>query len=132
MSELVDYLLARLDEEEDAAKRAGFGWGADWAAEDRFTDGYEYAVIVAQGSIDAVTSEDGDVVRHIAIHDPARVLAEIAAKRAVLDHAERRCSDAATSGDPSACLIAGGVLEAVERLAQVYAGRDDFDPAWRS
>lgn len=131
MSGLVDYLRARLDEEEDAAKRAAFGWGAEWTARDASEGDCPWAVVDAAGKRDAVVSEDLDVIQHCAIHDPARVLADIAAKRAALDHAQRRCAAADNSNDPADHLVAGGALEVMERLAQVYADRDDFDPTWR-
>jgi hypothetical protein len=65
---------------------------------------------------------------HIARWDPARVLAEVEAKRRVID----LC---ATVGDTELSRIgveahdlAFGVLDA---LAQPYADHSDFDPAWR-
>jgi hypothetical protein len=59
---------------------------------------------------------DRGTAEHIARWDPARVLAEVEAKRAILRH-----EDVHGEGDY--------VLQA---LAQPYAGHPDFDPAWRT
>ena len=83
MSDLVAFLQARLDEREDTAKRAAFGWGSEWTVR-RHEDDEEWSSVDADGMRDMVSSEDADVTRHIALHDPAAVLADIAAKRSLI------------------------------------------------
>lgn len=84
---------------------------------------------------------DGEEVRpqdarHIARHDPAQVLAEVAAKRAIAaEHAQghdsiwcRRCDpaggDAFTDGDASY------PCKTLRLMAAMYAGHPDYDQGW--
>jgi len=114
MSELVAFLNARLDEDEAAARAAASGpWMSDTG-------------------VDAVA-------KHIARHDPARVLREVAAKRAIVEFyieppngirtgnievlsAERE------SGSAPRVLT---VIEAIALdLAAVWSDHPDYNPAW--
>lgn len=79
---ITEFLLARLSEDEDHAKRAAFGWGAEWQVVPENDE--EWSSINADGKEDVVGSEDADVIVHIGTHDPSRVLAECAAKRAII------------------------------------------------
>ena len=104
MSDLVAFLTARLDEDEDIA---------------RYTQ---------QESLSAALktmSGDGRHKLFLARHDPARVLREVEAKRRILAHAQ-----AAEQDVPDIYaydLAADYVLRA---LAAVYAGHPDYDEAW--
>ena len=131
MSDLVAFMRARLDEDEAAASPAltTDRWRAD--------DGCIYAdgeILHREGDPHTPSEAIGE---HVARWDPARVLAEVAAKRAILDRYEsyldqaarlRRTGerDLATSG----ALLA--MLGAVKLLAQPHAEHPDFDPAWRT
>jgi len=84
---ITEFLLARIAEDEDRAKRAAFGWGDTWRTVSDDED--EWYMIRAEGKREVVGGEDIDVIRHIANQDPARVLAECAAKRVILAHYER-------------------------------------------
>ncbi len=68
--------------------------------------------------------------RHIARHDPARVLREVAAKRKILTlH-----SPWEDSGDCSACGDVPQVCypcETLRALAAAWSDHPDYDPAWR-
>lgn len=95
MDDLVQFLRARLDEDDQAARAAA--WDEDMAAKWRagstpyggvqgaprwyVEDAYEDAVV---SRVDPQGSEDQGVAQHIARHDPARVLAEVDAKREML------------------------------------------------
>lgn len=76
---------------------------------------------------------------HIARHDPARVLAEIAAKRAIVaDYQIVRANNAiekANDGDEVRAaardLIAKSLRMVLRRLASVWSAHPDYDPAWR-
>jgi hypothetical protein len=71
---------------------------------------------------------------HIARHDPARVLAECAAKRAIVDtHYASEPSDYGDFTSPPRCVLCGLKYPCwtLCSLAAVYADHPDFDPAWR-
>lgn len=100
---LTEFLLARIENDEDHADRAAFGWRP-------------------MGEPDVIeewSTLRSDVTEHIARHDPARVLAECEAKRRILNLCdfEPDC-DAA-------------VLKVARVLAAVYADHPDYDEAWR-
>lgn len=105
MSEIVEFLKARLDEDEQIA-RTSIGSHpelAEWSYEpwspgvkgsgeviapnDRDSSGYpEYITCDREGVIHAVEEHVGP---HIARHDPARVLREVKAKRRVIDQIDK-------------------------------------------
>lgn len=115
MSDLVAFLRARLDEDEQAAERAQ-GEGQSWAW-------------VQPEALDANRYPSLEQAEHIARHDPARVLAEVAAKRALLDvHRDDygSCSTCGTAGEydvPWPCTT-------VELLALPYANHPDYRSEW--
>jgi hypothetical protein len=75
MDDLIAFVSARLDEDEAAA---GYATQPPW------TNSAPGPFVGAEGrGIIAQTREGGDA-EHIARHDPARVLREVAAKRAIL------------------------------------------------
>jgi hypothetical protein len=91
MADLVEFLTARLDEEQagaEAARDAHVGlYATEGDAEWRVADGGEGVYTEAHG-INVVVDGHGylrdAVAAHIARHDPARVLGEVKAKRAIL------------------------------------------------
>ena len=127
MPDIVAFLKERIDEEEEIARRAAFGWGAEWKVKD---PGDDWACIAAEGSLNVASSEDIDVIRHACRWDPARVLAEIAAKRAIL------AADPARGARSYLDDVTAFALAAWERtllvLVQPFASHPDFDPAWES
>lgn len=83
--ELVEFLRARLDEDEAVAKEAKPG---PWTY-----DGSVYAT----HPVDEVVDYSYESGEHIARHDPARVLREVEAKRLRLDEIERELADDPTN-----------------------------------
>jgi hypothetical protein len=119
MSDLVEFLKARLDEDEAAAGAARNWTDRDWTTSlDQRGDGWVSAdgadpIVMTIGHSDAQASA---IVEHIARWDPARIRAEVAAKRRVLELYEEL-------GDPSLYVV-------MQHLAQAYADHADYDQKW--
>jgi uncharacterized protein DUF6221 len=147
--DLVDFLRARLDEDERVAQQASAGpwsydpgkqWHAPPSALGVSSPGEEYVnggtaddplCIAATGPADLPAAMAD--AQFIARWNPARVLAEVAAKRAILaalalreDQADGPGTLAAVTGSHAV-----GLRIAVAALAQPYADHPDFDPAWK-
>jgi hypothetical protein len=144
--DIVEFLTARLDEDEQVALGVSDGprrpeeWIArqwpygtaprDWAVDCPF------GAVVVDGSFRASAE-------HTARHDPARVLREVAAKRRVLERhsltpAQRDYPDLnACEGCGSAGYGYGYRTSDIEEcpelrdMAAVYDGDPDYNPAWR-
>lgn len=146
MSDLVAFLRACLDEEQLGAEEA-----AKWDAEDG--GGHHPRWKAAHGTIVDADSDDYGIVApflgettpevadHIARHDPARVLREVEAKRAILDEHDPGypVTYPKPSGQPTCgvCHAGGWDWEpekwpcaTVRHLAAVYRDRPGYDPAW--
>lgn len=99
---LVDFLRARFDEDEAPARAADAGLG-------NVLNQVEYSDSAAEAD-----------ERHIARHDPARVLREVEAKRRVVD----RYSWLREHGDT------GDMAWVLPLLAAAYADHPDYRPEW--
>lgn len=121
MSDIVEFLRARLDEDEQAA-RAAFSGQADpeegWGAER--SEWYRHTTITPHvGMIhESVQAE------HIVRWNPARVLAEVEAKRRTLV----RCEEEMLSGIPRLVHFA---TQTVWEMVKPYADHPEYDEAWR-
>jgi len=154
---LAAFLRARLLDDEKAANAAvwpNHGMGPHWS-------GDETMGTVTAGALgivwEACNSVADNAARHIARWDPARVLAEVAAKRVILRAHRRTTYTNADLGihDRAVCLSCHGRMDSpdnwsddaewsypllqqpfpcdtVRALAQPYADHPDFDPAWRA
>lgn len=100
--ELVNFLRARLDADERVARAAS---AESWAD--------EYGEFRSRG---------GDNFAHVLRHDPARVLAEVEAKRRIVDLCDTETPE--TGGLPLA-------IRTLRLLALPYADHPDYDEAWR-
>jgi hypothetical protein len=130
---LVEFLTARLDEDEAVAQAAtNFPWryhsglGVQaWRNDGLVSKPTPYRV-AAQ-----VQSWDGP---HIARHDPARVLADVKAKRAIVeDYRELRRQASAMAEGPmgeTARNMYAGLKLALGHLASVYSDHPDYDATW--
>jgi hypothetical protein len=133
--ELVAWLRARLDEDEQAARAArdDVSHAADPRGEWRWRGTHDalYArhIEVAVGPHGPLGE---GLAEHIARWDPVRVLAEVAAKRRTIDDYTEARTSSQTEPNPAAqheWEVIARVLELqVRRFASVYAGR----PGWRS
>ena len=103
MSDLAAFLKARLNEDEAAAKAAAIPDGPEWSLPG------------------PVPGEEQNA--HIARHDPARMLREVEAKRAIL---------ALLASAPVEDVNVGIELEIQRHMAAVWSDHPDFDPAWNA
>lgn len=119
---LVEFLRARLDEDDAAAREA---WAPNWPDPlTWFSEEETVGRVDEHWDIDSFGSAGLKAdARHIARHDPARVLAEVDAKRRIVAFLDPKD---APPGEGA--FIADKVLRL---LALPYAGRSDYDPEWR-
>jgi hypothetical protein len=142
MSGLVEWLSARLDEDERGALCATFCDPEDSASGD-FTEWHvdapnprwPVAVNVANGTAIVAAGYNG-AYEHIARWDPARVLAEVAAKRAILAEVQRRDAwlNMKTLVEPArseATAMRDALVPVVRLLALPYADRPGYRDEWR-
>lgn len=131
MSDLVEFLRARTDEDEASARQVASDYGDQWTSEgdDRVRGSLEY-VDVLDGP--------GSPTEYIARHDPKRVLAEVEAKRRIISmHAESDFPHNPDDGpgDYSWTARCDGCYETapcttLRLLASVYADHPDYRPEW--
>ncbi|WP_354596090.1 DUF6221 family protein [Streptomyces sp. JL1001] len=134
MDDLVQFLRDRYDEEARlaiAARDEEFCRDGRWTARGPFGDGDRFGSVQSEVS-EAILGEDTDnvpfaYVDHIARHSPEHVLAEIDAKRSLLELAER-------ARDYHETFVNGfaAALEKTLRLhAVAYADHPDYRDTWR-
>lgn len=125
--DLVQFLRDRLDEDEQAARRVKSSWRQVG----------ETGVIVASDGGHAEECANGNwtgIAEHIVRHDPARVLAEVDAKRALLDlHGPGEFE----YSDVDVCMVCDQQdpepypCRTVRLLALPYADHPDYRDEWR-
>jgi hypothetical protein len=130
MKDLVQFLRARMDEDEKIALAVPVISGcvppAHWGSS--AVPGNETYVLGTAHDINAETVEGA---AHIRRHDPARVLAEVDAKRRIIcDHTAMRpgwCNTCDVPGD-----YRGNVhgCQTLRLLALSYRDHSDFRPEW--
>jgi len=145
---LTEFLLARIAEDESTARTAS---ASPWKWTSRDDNAYgmpnvSWTLQAADRDVTELDAADPYALRldvepgdrnHIARHDPARVLAECAAKRRVVQWGGMAlASSDATSddGSPAAERVHGygTAYEAVLSLLAVpYDSHPDYDEAWR-
>lgn len=130
-TKVADFLMARIAEDEAAASLCR---GPEWTVEyaHQYEDG-DWAETTLWGGGKALASFDdnfgGDPADHIARHDPARVLAECAAKRAIVERLKKDVDWYAQSDDSWAGGRAAAATDAIRQLAVVYADHPDYREA---
>jgi hypothetical protein len=127
-AELVAWLRECLDEDERVALAAAEEGALAWATSSEDNNWHQFAVADDRGKV--VVYDEGwpsaEQAVHIARHDPARVLAEVTAKRRIIDAHDEHYAPAelfcpTCEGQYPPC-------QTLRLLASVYAGR----PGWRS
>lgn len=126
--DLVAFLRARLDDDERGANLASPGpWHLNpeqdevWAVDD-----IEVATAFALSS-----NQQRNTARHIARHDPARVLREVEAKRRIIE--QHPCDDDGFCGDGIGLVGCKWAwpCPTVRLLALPYADYSDYREEWR-
>lgn len=130
MKDLLDFIRARLDEDEAAARESHYE-GQRWLTEEEGVHRWpeDELVHMADRKADA---------RHIARHDPARVLREVEAKWHIVrdyERAARACSDATGSeldsrGYASMCGARDALRAACAALAAAWSDHPDYRKEW--
>lgn len=127
MTDLVEFLRARLDEDEVRAQQELDSWNR---ATERgpITEFPKWMVDPIVGPFSGQSR-----LRNVAtglyvgrIANPSRVLAEVEAKRCIIDLADEGCDG---QGEYRRCAEMGD--EILRLLALPYADHDDFDPMWK-
>lgn len=139
MLTLTEFLLARIAEDEaaaGAARPAPWGYQSDDYGDGQLWSGDDSSNGIAHASWEHSGEQTAADLAHIARHDPARVLAECEAKRAIvqvreaLDQEARRVglTDYERATDVRATRI--GLDVAIKALATVYADHPDCRAEW--
>lgn len=127
---LVEFLRARLVEDEQAARATAYSLASSiedpWSVRQKDRrDEMSWAVYSQGKYLKASELYEADA-RHIARHDPARVLAEVDAKRRLIAEVWDEREGFPTERTP------GNTADTVLRhLALPYAEHPDYDEAWR-
>jgi hypothetical protein len=129
MDDLTAFVKARLDEDEAIAQAAASEAGPDWTWDRETRDGY---LRTPGGTImaDALNVEDEQFRPHVARHDPARVLREVAAKRKRLAAYTAARAAADRYDDQYMAGVASGLADAIKDDASAWNDHPDYDQKW--
>ena len=123
MSDLAEFVAARLDEDEAAAKAVTF--------RSRFeADGHHVHSPGGLGSPPMPLADviDAETAAHIARHDPARVLREVAVMRAILEHCARADGDSPRDRERGRWDSSN---ETMRILGTIWHDHPDYRPEWK-
>lgn len=121
---IAEFLTARLDEDELMAVAA---IDDDSGQDGGFEDAYEDLIRPPSGVGTAQGGFGQAMARMIVWNTPRRVLADVAAKRAILQAWAARGED----DHPAISAHRTGLWLAIQHLAQPYAEHPDFDESWK-
>ena len=130
---LVEFLRAMYAAEEQHARDLD---GEEWRADTQVGDEYNIAVVVdRRGSpvarCGAEGLDGGELrARHIARHDPARVLRDVEAKRRILDSYVAEFGEDELNGDVGYSPEQWLARQTLRLLALPYADHPDYNPQW--
>lgn len=111
MTDLSEFLLARISEDEEIARLA---------LADQWRSNVDTLVISVRGGSVLVGT------------GPSRAVAECEAKRRIVREYSESCGeDRSIAREPANYGLHIGLLHALEALALPYAHHPDYDPAWR-
>ncbi|WP_433254472.1 DUF6221 family protein [Streptosporangium sp. CA-135522] len=145
MDDLIAFLAARLDEDEQTARLASevygksWWWNPSWGLVKGMPDNDGEATSIFSIGEETVAEVWSEVGPHIARHDPDRVLRDINAKRAIIDEHPATtgrdgtrpvrptcptCSQSVQEGDPYPCRM-------LRLLLLPYADHPDYRQEWK-
>jgi hypothetical protein len=125
---LMAFIEARLADDERLAQAiTGKEWheGSAWLRD--MIHPLQSQLIDRPHFIPMITEED---IRHIARHDPARVLREVAAKRGLLERARRHQRWAETTPASAFKALATASQIMLSFMASVWSDHPDYLPEW--
>ena len=128
---LTEFLLARIAEDEDAARTVTDGGSGQWQSWNRSWDPEPVRDIATDGK--RIASVPTTLDEFMCSHDPARVLAECEAKRRIVVEARRYDLDAEgvraamSDGDEGPYVV----NLALKSLALPYAAHPDYLDEWK-
>lgn len=114
-ADLVAFLRARLDDDERIAAAVD---STPWRQGEHGSPEWDHHLVYVDDDVRIFHDLTEEEAAHVARHDPARVLAEVAAKRAILDQLVLYA------------LLADGGDDMIRLLVQPYAGHPHFHPSW--
>jgi hypothetical protein len=123
---LTEFITARLDEDQYLAQGFAFTHQAEWDAE-MLGRLWWYG----DGNAPKFRSADDPVIRHVARHDAARALREVAAMRvivAALMPPDEATAAAWSNEEHAAHELYGSLI--LKPLAAIWSDHADYDPAW--
>lgn len=142
---LVEFLEARLKDDQEAAELMAKYYPPPWEVYDRGWMARVYGdypfwevTRLEQGPwVDNDTPPHGEIIEHVALHDPGRVLREVNAKRAILELADEASGlDQSVDLDrrvgPRDCKeepFIGDLI--VKQLAAAYSDHESYREEWR-
>ncbi len=132
MSDLIDFLTARYDDEERTAKAAMFSpesrreFGGEGSLSETRTGGNGYFATGPWGG-----GIDDEYAEHIVAWQPARVLAEVGVKRQIV-RAHRRVRTSDRDSPERLCGMCGGgyPCTTLKLMALPYSGDDGYEEVW--
>jgi uncharacterized protein DUF6221 len=123
---LVEFLTARLDEDEQSAHEAEDSLGKLNMAWSFQPDGDLGGKVLARDHYVMIPKGTTTIAQHIARHDPARILREVEAKRRII--IEHHPVDPCDAHDVALGTIS---CDTLRLLALPYADHPDYDERWR-
>jgi len=123
MDELIEFVAARLDEEQYLAQDLARGHPGPWSADT------PSSVCDSGGKVVVQDEYHWSAIPHIARHDPARVLRDVAADRKLLAEWQQAEADSAEDDDQWKAGFAAGLRDAVLHRAKRFSGHPDYEAA---
>jgi hypothetical protein len=122
---ITEFLEARIAEDEAAARAASPG---PWRTNAEATEVFALDDITVAEGFALSGAQLRATTKHIARHDPARMLAECAAKRAIIKDWEDPNGDGVWEGYDYGCALTTD--RAARALAAIYSDHPDYQQEW--